>query len=222
MGTHWEPREHIENFMGEFNENLKGTCWEQRKRNQCTLSACWAFPIGFWGHVFFFFGGYIALKTWTIILYHRSTTLPLSYFWVWDERSREWRRRRRRRPMHENSFEGRWRVGEMIVPFWKKMQITIRIWATPFSSIRLRELSLYNHLKFFFNTFIWVVEPLARGWRNGISLIYFVGYLPTRTWCRMWQFFGYFYLVIKTYPSKILLFFNNEKLRKYWNFFFQF
>jgi len=40
--------------------------------------------------------------------YHRST-LSLSYFQVRDGLSREWRRRR---PMHENSFEGDEKLGD--------------------------------------------------------------------------------------------------------------
>ncbi len=39
--------------------------------------------------------------------YHRST-LSLSYFLVRDGHSREWRRR----PMHENSFEGDEKLGD--------------------------------------------------------------------------------------------------------------
>jgi hypothetical protein len=31
-GTHWEPKEHIENLMGTHWELARGTCWEQRKK----------------------------------------------------------------------------------------------------------------------------------------------------------------------------------------------
>ncbi len=58
--------------------------------------------------------------------YHRST-LPLSYFWVWDGRSGVWRRR----PMHENSFEGDEELGDDCA-ILKKMQTIIKIWASPF------------------------------------------------------------------------------------------
>jgi hypothetical protein len=78
--------------------------------------------------------------------------------------------------MHENSFEGDEELGNDCA-ILKKMQTTIRMWATPFSYIRLAEFSSYNHLSFFSILSFWVVEPLARGWRNGVSLIYFFGWV---------------------------------------------
>ncbi len=70
-GTHWEPREHIENLMGthwKLERNMLGTKekWKKillpthppthpklkRKKNQGTLSACWAFPLAAWNFYF--------------------------------------------------------------------------------------------------------------------------------------------------------------------------
>jgi hypothetical protein len=50
--------------------------------------------------------------------------------------------------MHENSVERDEELGNDCA-ILKTMQTTIRIWATPFSYIRLKEFSSYNHLSFF-------------------------------------------------------------------------
>jgi len=69
-------------------------------------------------------------------------------------------------------FWRRWRVERRLCHF-EKMQTIIRIWATPFPYIRLWKFRSFNHISFFFNTFICVVEPLARGWRNWVLLVFF-------------------------------------------------
>jgi hypothetical protein len=49
----------------------------------------------------------------------------------------------------------------------------MRVWAAPFTYISLREFDSFNHISFFFNIFIWVVEPPTRRWRNKVFKIFF-------------------------------------------------
>jgi hypothetical protein len=108
-------------------------------------------------------------------------------------------------PMHENSVEGDEELGNDCA-ILKKMQTTIRTWATPFSYIRLRKSSSYNHLSRILPRDI--IHYLANSWVECLG--------PCRSqnkglWLRIRFFF----------PSKILLFFDKE-IEKILDFFFQF
>jgi hypothetical protein len=51
------------------------------------------------------------------------------------------------------------------------MQTTMKVWATPLTDISLRNL-VHLITYFSFHISIWVVEPLARGWGNGVPLVF--------------------------------------------------
>jgi hypothetical protein len=132
LGTHWEPREHIENLMvihWELEGNMLRT-----KKIKIKINALWVHadePSHWVLGSCVFFGVHCIEETWTIILTigQHCQFLIFGFEMNAQENGEE-------DPCMKLFFWRRWRVGKWLCHF-EKLQTTIGIWATPFSYIRL-------------------------------------------------------------------------------------